>query len=106
EEGGLGDQDPARAGAPDGAPDLGWVHRPDDAIENEQADGQQNGRLDGAPPAHVRFPASRATVSMARKISCREIFDRPCVRSVKVIGISLIDRSARSQRASSSISAE
>src|SRR6184192_2066996 len=29
EEGGLGDQDPAGAGAPDGAPDLGWVHRPD-----------------------------------------------------------------------------
>ena len=59
-----------------------------------------------APAAHERRPASRNTVSMARKISCREIFEWPRVRSVKVIGTSTIVSPERSQRVSSSTRAE
>src|SRR5205085_6164692 len=85
---------------------LGRVDGANHAIKDEKAESQQGAGLDGPPAVQRRLPASRSTVAMARKISCREIFDCPRVRSVKVIGISTIRSPARSQRVSNSISAE
>src|SRR6266513_1805179 len=48
----------------------GGAHRADEAIEDEQADDQQDRRLDDPAAVQLRLPASRATVIMARKISC------------------------------------
>src|SRR5205823_5037741 len=103
---GQADGDPSRVGAPDRSDDLVRVDRAQQSKENQHTDRQQHGRLDQAPAAYQPRPASRSTVSMARMISWREIFDWPARRSVKVMGTSTILRPARSQRVSSSTRAE
>ena len=60
------------------------MHGAQQAIEDEQANGQQDGRLDTSAPGQLRLPASRRTVTIARKISWREILDWPRARSVNV----------------------
>ncbi len=81
------------------------MNRVQDAVKDEKADGQENRPLDD-PAVQALLPASRRIVSIASKISRREIFERPLTRSVKVIGTSTMLKPARSQRVSSSTSAE
>src|ERR1700681_3534419 len=82
------------------------MHRAQEPVEDQNADGQQDGRLDRTPPRQLRLPASRSTVAIARKISWREILDCPRARSVNVIGSSTMVKPARSQRVRSSTRAE
>src|ERR1700682_5059632 len=74
------------------------MHGAQQAVQDQDADGQQDGRLDRPPAGQFRLPASRIIVAIARKISWREILDSPRVRSVNVIGSSTMVSPARSPR--------
>src|ERR1700730_16313867 len=100
------DRDPRRVRAAHRRQDLVGMDRAQQSIKDEHANGEQDGPLYDPAAVQLRLPVSRKTVRIARRISWREIFDWPRSRSVNVIGTSTSVRPARSQRASSSISAE